>query len=1573
MRLKSVIFVCLLAAQPTLAVRYSIDHLSAAEATIAYNLNEQEISSPPTERTFCVAFACCPGVSYGVAAGGQASGGTAALDAKIIRSGWAGNNYLVWAAFSPYLRGGAVKALPRGTITLSGGTPFIAQTSPSKARVNNEIVYVPLLQSMKKTHSGPMPYLPFQRGVKFEVDKDGIYEVSAIDLQRLGVPVGSTPSKMFRLLRGTDEIPLYITNPQRATMQSDDRILFYGTFLRGVESYYTQFSNTNAYWLTWDGNRPGARVAMVSGAQRKDAKRYGQQQTQLLARDFQDTLHLEEDNDIRWLGSIDMVSDIGDAPDTGETLDNWYWGIIGQDYSTGFTIDIPPPSGDQNAKARLRIGVMGLTTNSAEARDHNWAVTLNDNPLGDTLQTFGWKGQTPFTYLSDPFPLSRIKAGKNVLSFLCQSKFSDMIALNWVDIEYVRTFATQSNRLLFKNNPLDTGAVYEFDVGGFSSDSLDVWDIGAYRIFTDFEVQASGRAGAPSYTLMFQDSLTKVNSYFAQTAGNRLKPASMRLDTLRSGWDTLVNADYIAVTVDSFIPLFKPLVEVYKKRGLSVAVVDVSDVYNSFSGGIHDPESIRSLLRYLFSLEAKKYPRYLLLGGDTSHDLDKNRRERNIVPTHLSRVPGWGPSSNDGYFATVGNDNFPAMFVGRFPAENKKHMATMVDKTVKSLTAPEPGFWRDNLLLLGGWENDFTNFNNAVSSQVIGANMNVYRMDADTGSPEYKNEFIASKTITDYINAGVYAINFNGHGGGNIWSDSKFFGYNDLNNLYNAQWGASGKLPFVFSYTCLTGFFESVFYRSLGEEFLRQSPNGALCFFGASAYTSKQANMIMNRIMLDHAVNASVESVGELLWFTKMEMLARYGAQYLPVVRQYNLLGDPALPWSLAPDSLRLSLSDSLLDGHDSLVVNAACSPLNWGQARVTVWADGKKWDERIDDISKGSFSETVRIKDSIKTASGVVRAYAWNDSQHLRGFAAFSKTAVPVLNVMLDKDPVHFGDTVFVSCGYSPPASAGSVVMLCLYTLSPLPPSLQGGGNDNAVSMHQNGNGSWISGPVPVVFSGRIGDILFVRFRVAYTSEAGAVSDTSRVYSFTIEGRPDLVFTIDTLRAAWDGDSIRINFQALNAGNAVAPPFRAVFFWGGSENGDTLRAVAFADSLAPGKTVSGGVAVPDTQGTVAVTACLNAGRAFPEILFDNNQKTAVFTVAYADLKSVNDSLFSSGKGLCIVPAGGFDRERRVFLFSNTALPPKPLATPSAWAPVRGDSVALFFIGARPALSRADSCAWIFFRDTGALARETSQAASEKLKVLRLDSALAAWRFASGDWPPSQATAIMHSRLTGPFALALLSDLTPPQIRASVNGREVLFLDYAAKDKPFDIRISDASGVAPNSITLRLNGKALDSESVSHAAPQNGLSEILLTAYPQKQRAVDSLSVGAEDLAGNVAEVVFAYMPGEELGIKFFSCHPNPFTAAQDARGATLQTIRFAYLLTDVARDVSIVVYTIGGRPVWKWRKSNGTIGYQEVEWNGKTSDGHRIANGTYYAKCVAVGDTKKAVSTIRIAKLEGY
>ena len=297
-------------------------------------------------------------------------------------------------------------------------------------------------------------------------------------------------------------------------------------------------------------------------------------------------------------------------------------------------------------------------------------------------------------------------------------------------------------------------------------------------------------------------------------------------------------------SADSLRETFEPLIKCHTRNGLKTIFAAIEDIYNRFSSGIKDPESIRTFLKYICS-RGGHVPRYLLLGGDTTHDLDKKNRSRNIVPTHLSRIPGWGPAADDGYFTTViGEDDFPDIIIGRFPAQNKTELKTLVDKTVNYINKPDRGFWRDNVLLLGGGESVFSAFNTYVQSTVIGNKMNITRLDADSGSYFYKDGFIAPKLIADNINTGVLFVNFNGHGGGNIWSDNNFFGYKDLNRLYNGQWGTGGRLPVIFSFTCLTGFFESVSYRSLGEN-LSDRPYGAICFM-VHHHIHPDRNIIMN-------------------------------------------------------------------------------------------------------------------------------------------------------------------------------------------------------------------------------------------------------------------------------------------------------------------------------------------------------------------------------------------------------------------------------------------------------------------------------------------------------------------------------------------------------------------------------------------------------------------------------------------------------------------------------------------------------------------------------------------------------
>ena len=1557
------------------SVTYQIVSVSSSKFLVRYSLDNNEIREIATLRRVPFAFTSTSALSVSISVRPDSIGRNVFLPFSVLSKGYAGSSYLQWITYSPFITGqtGARSAVARGIITVDFKSPAI--NTSDKVWVQNGILRLTVAQGLRKTADVRLPVSPYSVGLKMFVDRDGIYQLGYQDLKRLGAAVDRIPSQYFKIFNGSTEVPLYVTNSQRTTMASDDVLLFYATALRGTSTYYSQFSNSNVYWLTWQQDRPGVRVADVSGALRKDLTVYqGAGPRTINAHDFADTLHCEEDNDILSLGNVNVVQDMVDSSNS-QDIDNWYWGPIGKSALTYFTVTIPPPtaSSDASMTARIHIRLQGTTTDPTVSPDHRLAIYLNN----DTLGVAQWDGQTPYDFISSPFLSARLLPGANTLTFATQSATSgsnpDQSELNWVEIQYYRSFTCVDDVMLFKNSSLDTAGVYQFSLRGFSQPQVDLWDLSMNRRYTGFQTALSGPQNGSGYTVVFQDSCTGVRRFLAQTVARRMLPKDMAIDTVRTDWSQAALADYIIVTPDSFSTEIAPLVDVYKKRGMTVAVVDISDVYNAFSYGVRDPESVRTMLRYVMSLPSAKPPRYLLLGGDTTHDLDKKNGQHNIIPTHLSQVPGWGPAADDGYFATtVGDDDFPDLFVGRFPAENKIEMRNLVTKTVNYLTGQITGPWHDNLLMLGGAESDFTTFNDQSVSEVIGPQLNVIRLDGDPASRYYRDATVASKEIAGYINAGLYAINFNGHGGGLVWSDSKFFSYSDFDKLYNGQWSKAGRLPLIFSFTCLTGFFESPDYRSLGEEFVRLPQNGAIGFFGASAYTSKTGNLSMNRLFLENAMHGRFESVGELLWLTKTEMLAEFGNEYLPLVRQYNFLGDPALPWSLPPDSMKLSLQNQTLKSGDTLSMHGVCLPVSQGQVKITIGADFGKWNDYLYSVASGSFAASCVIKDSLKTSRGFVHAFAWNDSSELRGWTAFSKSNILFRSVTIVPSAPHYGDSVRVSAVIDAADTTQQRVtaLLCLFAVAPLSagaPAFQ------AVTMFQDSTGAWnTAGKVPLEFHGTVNGELQLKFR-----EVGiGISDTTGVYSFPILGRPDLAFTSGGPQMLFYNDSLFVQMFITNAGSMASPPFSVSVY------GDTLQSTSplytffMRDSLLPGKTRRLSQSIPDTQGNLTLSFVINASGAFDEISRANNSSRLHVTLSYRDMQDVTDSLFSGKRGVSLVPCAHFGVRRRVFLFSDTVAAGQPLRTESRWTPMSGDSVGKFWTGARPAVSGTDSLSWIFRRmasDSSALQKKATISNSARLCVCTFDQALSSWRYAAGGADSGKMVCSMHCQASGPFALSQLSDTRPPQIRASVDGREIAFLDYAAKGKPFNLFLSDASGVVPSSVRVLLNNKALDSALVSSPTPQSDLRELSVTAYPKKEYAIDSMAVWAQDLAGNSAIVVFAYMPGEDLAIKYFSCHPNPFTARQDNAGTTIQTIRFAFLLTDVAQEASIVIYTIANRVVWTWKKTDGVIGYQEIPWDGKTSQGYRIANGTYYAKLTVKGNSRKVTSIIRIAKLEGY
>jgi hypothetical protein len=996
---------------------------------------------------------------------------------------------------------------------------------------------------------------------------------------------------------------------------------------------------------------------------------------------------------------------------------------------------------------------------------------------------------------------------------------------------------------------------------------------------------------------------------------------------------------------------------VHNSRGLNTIFVNIEKIYHYFSYGIHDPDAIRTFIQFCFEENNDHPPKYLLLAGDTSHDFDKDNKDLNLVPTHLSRITGWGPGADDGYFATViGLDQYPDLCIGRFPARNRSDVKCLVDKTCKYISFPQRGYWKDNILLLGGGEKEFTQFNDMISEEVIGSGLNIIRMDAEPSSRFYKDASFAPDMIANAINSGVFYINFNGHGGGNIWSDNNFFGYRDLTRLLNSSGSRGGRLPIIFSFTCLTGFFESVQYRSLGEEFLRNSQNGAVAFYGASAYTSRNGNMLLNRMMLENALSNSFQTIGELITHNELNLLTQYDAQYLTLVKQYNLLGDPALPLLYPDTSLHLTVNKTTLRGSDSLQITGQSATVKGGDIRLLVSSGNDEWNTRFIKTKDGSFSEVCKIKSQAHAANGIVRAYMWNDSAETRAVATFSKDTINISDVSIIPNQPRYGDSIIIEC--SMPSDSGFEVV-CLYSqYSQIEtPSF------NMSPMFQTPNGSWqTTSKIPVNFRGITDEKLGIRFRMMTMSE----TRESRLYTYKIADCPDLSFTSKKLSLFWEQDSIKTRVQIINNGSGPDSLFSVVLLTGGSSGIlDTFRRYESRNKLNPGSIINVTFSLPDTFQSIVYSVIIISNTR--ESNTENNRIEGSAHICKKILSYTTDTLYSNGHGIGIHPLYNLITPVTLFIFTDTIQDSTPLKSSSHWITLGNDSIVSATIGCRPTLTPGDTLQWLFYPEQSAQILDQSGSHS----VMYFDTTLLRWRSIGQKGTTSQVCIYNNSTKHGKFSAAYIEDLRKPDVSINVFGRALNFVDYTAKDKPFSIFISDQSELNPSTIMIYHNNKPLSQDKHSQITTSGDLEHISITVYPIQESSLDSLTVKASDLAGNSTERTFPYLPGKDLSIQFFACHPNPFTAATRQDG-TMTTIRFAFMLTDAANDVQLTIYTVTGRPIKTWKSSN-MIGYQEISWDGRDHDGYRIANGTYYAKLIVKNKSKKLKKLIKIAKLEGY
>ena len=464
--------------------------------------------------------------------------------------------------------------------------------------------------------------------------------------------------------------------------------------------------------------------------------------------------------------------------------------------------------------------------------------------------------------------------------------------------------------------------------------------------------------------------------------------------------------------------MFSHLPTFATNKRLRTKVVDVQNIYDEFNHGILNPNAIREFLEYAYYNWQPPAPTYVLLVGDTHIDI---KNKINFVPTIRVQIPGFGSSASDHQFVTFrGEDNFPDMLIGRMPANNRVDARIFIERTIKHETSSPVGPWHKRLLMLAGSDSIFhSQINGLVSRNQLRNKYETERIYApykdqlDLSIDEGVTTPIARQVI-DGFNEGASLINYIGHGGGGIWSDSRMLDFEDPEqNLTNIS-----QLPLVISMTCYTGAFDGN-KNSLAEELLRSENGGAIAVIGATSIGLLDGDYILNREIFDVIFKGDIQNIGAIFAQSKTQFLIN-SPGFLDLAEVFTLFGDPATQLKIPNKQMEVTVDlDSLTvqgasEQETLLTISGTLPDRSFnGDAEITLVPTTETGNDialkkETVSVVNGQLTTQMQLPTDIEFDTGSVQAYAWNADTEAIGHATYNLLSRYVDNVRLAPFPVE-------------------------------------------------------------------------------------------------------------------------------------------------------------------------------------------------------------------------------------------------------------------------------------------------------------------------------------------------------------------------------------------------------------------------------------------------------------------------------------------------------------------------------------------------------------------------------------
>lgn len=627
--------------------------------------------------------------------------------------------------------------------------------------------------------------------VKVSVQQDGIYLLKAEDLKKWGftdmsrVRVygygGRRISDALTAQNYTDDLPLV------QTVNATEGVYFFGLGVTQWNTYNgndfrpanNPFSTAGYYYIT--ENDTPLREIELSGTQNSGSA----------VTTFREKVFHEKD--------------LYTPSETGHLL-------LGEDFkaSKSYTFDFNLTDKVEGTTVWLETDLVTRTFGSPSTL----LFAVNGTTLESTdADVISASANNTYTYGTEKMIRKEFEISGEKLQLRLTLNYASMpinANLNYIAINYTRNLILRNNNLYFT-----TGLNSDSYTLSGATENTVLWDVTEPNNISQINVKAQNQA--ISWTSSFGTDRT----YIAWNKGAALPSPEYVGTVANQNIHGMETPNMVIFTVPDYAAQAERLAEFHRTDAedpLSVLVLNQDDVFNEFSSGTADVNSLRRCLKMFYDRgEASGNKlRYLILFGRSVQD---NRHVTDAIKAlGYPTIPVWesedGLNDNvsfcmddiygfleDGSGMSFGLDKL-MVSIGRIAVTSSYEAKNVVDKIIKYIKEPDEGNWQNQVLLIADDEDNGTHmiqmekmYNTMLNSNG-GEDMFYNKVYIDAYEKSGGTYPGARSDMFRLLEEGMAWWCFVGHANPTSWTADGLMTYTDISSLYLKR------LPVVFAYTC---------------------------------------------------------------------------------------------------------------------------------------------------------------------------------------------------------------------------------------------------------------------------------------------------------------------------------------------------------------------------------------------------------------------------------------------------------------------------------------------------------------------------------------------------------------------------------------------------------------------------------------------------------------------------------------------------------------------------------------------------------------------------------------------------